>query len=129
MQVREDGKAYAADVTIEELTDFMHRHVGELSCCCGATGWHIPEHEGRPVVTTLPTPLAHSDGMNAFPVSCSSCGRMELFSAQTVVSKLMGSSTPQAIRGQIPAGDWMTGEDGHTYIAESVVAAAAILRG
>lgn len=90
MKAREDGKAYAADVTIEELTDFMHRHVGELSCCCGATGWHIPEHEGRPVITTLPTPLAHADGMNAFSVSCSNCGRMEMFSAQTVVSKLVG---------------------------------------
>lgn len=91
MQVREDGKAYAADVTIEELTDFMRSHADELSCrCCGGTGWHIPEHSGKPVITTLLTLLDQPGGVNAFFVSCSNCGHMEMFSAQTVVSKLVG---------------------------------------
>lgn len=90
MQVREDGKAYAADVSLEELEEFMRSQAGVKPCgFCGAAGWLIPEHEGKPVITTLPTP-AHHEGMNSFSIICSGCGHIELFSAQAVVTKLVG---------------------------------------
>lgn len=92
MKTREDGKAYAEDVTLEELTGFLKEFDSDKAGCryCGSKSIDIPAHGGKPVVINLPTPLHHHAGINAFYTSCSKCGSMQTFLAQTVVSRLMG---------------------------------------
>ncbi|WP_207285190.1 hypothetical protein [Pseudomonas sp. FW300-N2A2] len=92
MKARDDGKAYAQDVTLEELGDFLGMHDLNKAGCqyCGGKEWDLPAHEDKPVIIKLPTPSNHPDGINAFFMSCANCGRMETFLTQTVVSRLMG---------------------------------------
>ncbi|XKU40531.1 hypothetical protein BG51_23445 [Pseudomonas [fluorescens] ATCC 17400] len=92
MKARDDGKAYAADVTLEEFADFLRKHdVHEAGCrYCGCKTWDIPAHEDKPIVLNMATPAHHADGINAFYMSCAKCGSMQTFLAQTVVSHLMG---------------------------------------
>lgn len=92
MKIRDDGKAYAADVTLQELGDFLKEHARLDAGCryCEGRIWDIPEHAGMPIVINLPTPAHHPGGINAFYTSCAKCGNIETFLAQTVVSRLMG---------------------------------------
>lgn len=92
MKAREDGKAYAQDVSLEELRDFVLKNNLNNAGCrfCGSETWDIPSHNGMPIVLNLPTPYQHDGGINSFYMSCARCGGMETFSAQTVVSRLMG---------------------------------------
>lgn len=92
MKARDDGKAYAEDVSIEEFVGFLREFDKDKAGCryCGAKAMDIPSHNGKPVVLNLPTPLHHEAGINAFYTSCSRCGSVNTFLAQTVVSRLMG---------------------------------------
>lgn len=92
MKARDDGKAYAQDVSLEELRDFvLSNNLNKAGCrYCGSDTWDIPSHNNRPIVINLPTPYSHPAGINAFYISCARCGGMETFSAQIVVSRLMG---------------------------------------
>ncbi|MDR7109217.1 hypothetical protein [Pseudomonas frederiksbergensis] len=91
MKARDDGKAYAQDVTLEEFAAFLHDNEVDGGKCrrCGNGTWQIPKHEDKPVLLSLSTP-AHPSGVGAFYVSCSNCGHIEQFLSQTVVSRLMG---------------------------------------
>lgn len=92
MKAREDGKAYAEDVTLEEFMSFLKELDEDKTGCtyCGSNNADIPSHKGKPVVINLSTPLHHHAGINAFFTSCSNCGNIRTFLAQTVVSKIMG---------------------------------------
>ncbi|HEJ6226198.1 TPA: hypothetical protein SL851_006180 [Pseudomonas aeruginosa] len=92
MKARDDGKAYAADVTLEELADFLRKNDALKVGCryCGGKIWDIPEYEVRPIVVNMATPSHHPGGINAFYMACAKCGCIETFLAQTVVSRLMG---------------------------------------
>lgn len=92
MKTREDGKAYAEDVTIEEFLGFLREFDKHQAGCgyCGSKEIDIPSHNEKPVVINLPTPLHHQGGINSFYTSCGKCGSMQTFLAQTVVSRIMG---------------------------------------
>lgn len=92
MEAREDGMVYVEDLTMREFAEFLRDHGRVEKRCryCNNSKWDIPETNGKPTIINLPTPKHHEDGLNALFISCASCGQIETFLAQTVISKIMG---------------------------------------